>query len=390
MTEPLSSSRVNRRSLVSGGLTLGTATVLTGCGSLFGSSAKRAEPPPAPAARGGARLTLRWSAGFPGAVNRAAAVTEAGLWVVGDEGRLALLDPGTGAVRWSLVAGRSIVAGVGARGPIGVVATAEGRLLAFDANGQRRWSADLGAEAVTLPALGERAVFVRASDRRILAFDLESGKRLWSVTRSGPPLVLRQTSLITVADTRLFLGFPGGRLAVLGQSNGVQVWDASVTQPRGSNEIERIADVVGAPSFAGQDVCAVAFQGRIACFDAATGRTLWARDLSSATGLAGTSTMVAVADERGHLHAFSRSGASLWRQVALADRQPSTPAIAGSRLLVGDLGGFVYALSADDGSIQARLATDGRPIVGAPVIVGNLALIQTRQGGTHALSIESV
>jgi outer membrane protein assembly factor BamB len=378
---------IERRSLLAGGSVLGASMLLSACGVLPGSGGKRSDPPPPPIARGGARLTPRWTAAFPGAVNRSPAATAAGIWAAGDDGRLALLDPATGAPRWTVVAGRSIVAGVGARERIGVVATAEGRLIAFEADGRRLWSADLGAEAVTIPAVGERAVFVRASDRRVLAFDLASGRRLWSVTRSGPALVLRQTSLITLADTRLFLGFPGGRLAAFGQANGVQAWDAAVTQPRGSNEIERIADVVGAPSFVSQDVCAVAFQGRIGCFDAATGRTLWSRELSSPTGLAGTAAMLAVADERGHLHAFSRTGASLWRQTGLAERTPSTPAFADRRLIVGDVGGFVYALSLDDGNILARAATGGRPIQGAPVIAGDLVLVQSRQGALHALAI---
>jgi outer membrane protein assembly factor BamB len=378
---------LGRRSLLTGSTATAVSAFLSGCGSMSGSASKRVEPPP-PIARGGARLTPRWTASFPGAVNRSPAATAAGIWVAGDDGRVALLDPASGAARWTAAAGRSIVAGVGARDRIGVVATAEGRLVAFEADGRRLWSADLGAEAVTIPAIGERAAFVRASDRRLLAFDLATGRRLWAVTRPGPALVLRQTSAITLADSRLFLGFPGGRLAAFGQANGVQAWDAAVAQPRGSNEIERIADVVGAPSFANQDICAVAFQGRIGCFEAATGRTLWSRELSSPTGLAGTPAMLAVADERGHLHAFSRSGASLWRQTALADRMPSAPAIAGQRLIVGDVGGFVYALSLDDGNIQARAATGGRPIHGAPVIAGDLALVQSRQGALHALAIE--
>lgn len=314
-------------------------------------------------------------------------MTHSGIWVASPEGRLALLDPATGAARWTLSVARSVVAGVGARGAFGALATSDGDLIAFDAAGKQLWKVTLGAEAVTVPAVTEQGVYVRCSDRRTLGFERMTGKRIWSLTRTGPNLVLRQTASIAASDRRLFLGFPGGRLAALDESTGAQIWETAVAVPRGSNEIERIADVVGLPSVSAQDVCAVAFQGRIACFDRASGRMLWNRDLSSPGGVAGTGTMIAFCDERGYVHAFSRSGASLWRQAGLAGRSPSAPAFAGSRLILSDRDGLVYALALDDGAIEARSPTDGKPAAGAPLIAGDLALVQTVRGALHAFAI---
>jgi outer membrane protein assembly factor BamB len=324
---------------------------------------------------------------FPGAVNLSPSVSEAGIWVAGAEGRLALLDPKTGTTRWVASVSRSITSGVGVGGSLAAVATAEGELIAFDPSGKQLWKSALGAEAVTIPRVTERGVYVRCSDRRILGFDRATGGRLWSSTRTGPNLVLRQTSMIAAVDGRLFLGFPGGRLAAIDESAGSQIWEAAVAVPRGSNEIERIADVVGLPSVSAQDVCAVAYQGRVACFDSASGRALWNRELSSTGGLSGNASTIAVADERGNVHAFSRSGSSLWRQVGLVGREPSAPALAGSRLILSDRDGLVYALSLDDGAIEARSATDGKPASSAPVISGDLVLVQTLRGALHAFTV---
>jgi len=376
-----------RRSLVVATLAPVALATMPGCGSMPWSSSSRSAPPPPPLARGSAVLRPRWSAPFAGGVNCAPAVTHSGIWVASPEGRLALLDPATGAARWTLSVARSVVAGVGARGAFGALATSDGDLIAFDAAGKQLWKVTLGAEAVTVPAVTEQGVYVRCSDRRTLGFERMTGKRIWSLTRTGPNLVLRQTASIAASDRRLFLGFPGGRLAALDESTGAQIWETAVAVPRGSNEIERIADVVGLPSVSAQDVCAVAFQGRIACFDRASGRMLWNRDLSSPGGVAGTGTMIAFCDERGYVHAFSRSGASLWRQAGLAGRSPSAPAFAGSRLILSDRDGLVYALALDDGAIEARSPTDGKPAAGAPLIAGDLALVQTVRGALHAFAI---
>jgi outer membrane protein assembly factor BamB len=335
-------------------------------------------------------LRKRWSADFPGAVNVVPTLTESGLWVASATGRLALVDPQSGAVRWSVQTERSVTAGVGALGSFAVVATSDGSLLAYDAQGKRLWRAELGAEAVTVPTVTEQGVYVRCSDRRTLAFDRRTGRRIWSLSRSAPNLVLRQTTGITALDSRLFLGFPGGRLAAVDALGGAQIWETAVAVPRGSNEIERIADVVGWPSVVQQDVCAVAFQGRLACFETATGRMLWSRELSSSMGLAGSASVLAVADEKGHIHAFSRSGASLWRQTALAGRSPSAPVVSGARMLISDVDGLLYAIALDDGAIEARVTTDGRPASGAPIQSGDRVWLQTRGGALHAFAIEPV
>jgi outer membrane protein assembly factor BamB len=376
-----------RRSCLIAVLAPAGLSALAGCGSMPWSASGRTVPPPPSIARGSFSLRTRWTAPFPGGVNLAPAVTESGVWVASSDGRLALLDPGKGTVRWAVNVARSIAAGVGARGALGVVATADGDLAAFDDLGKQLWKVALGAEAVTVPAVTGRGIYVRCSDRRTLAFERSTGRRLWSFPRTAPNLVLRQTSMIGSADGRLFVGFPGGRLAALDELTGSQVWETAVAVPRGSNEIERIADVVGVPSVASRDVCAVAFQGRIACFDNASGRMIWNRELSSAGGLAGTASVIAVSDEQGNVHAFSRTGSSLWRQTALAGRSPSTPAFAGSRLILSDLEGFVYALSLDDGAIEARSPTDGNPVAGAPLVAGDLALVQTTGGALHAFTI---
>jgi outer membrane protein assembly factor BamB len=135
-------------------------------------------------------------------------------------------------------------------------------------------------------------------------------------------------------------------------------------------------------------VCAAAFQGRVACFDAQRGSLLWSRDISSISGVELDSRAVYVVDDRSVVHALDRSsGASLWRQAGLQLRNVGAPRLVGKALVVGDFQGFVHLLDPEDGSFIARLPTDGSAIsVGArPVDRG--FVIQTRRGGVYAMGV---
>jgi outer membrane protein assembly factor BamB len=179
-------------------------------------------------------------------------------------------------------------------------------------------------------------------------------------------------------------------LLALALSNGGPRWEVAVGDPRGTTELERIADISGAPVVAGRDVCAVAYQGRVACFDAESGAPRWAKELSSDVGLGADERFVFAADERGAVNAFARdSGAGVWRNTMLANRRLSTPVSFGRAVAVGDGHGYIHFLSREDGALLARVATDGSAIVAAaPLVAGANAIFQTQAGTVVALAAE--
>ena len=375
-------------SLARHALLLVCALALAGCGSLWpwGGGTKRPEPP-MPTAKAGARVA--WSLKLPAAgVGFAPVVAGGAVYAASADGTLARVDPDSGRIAWQINAGRKLAAGVGSDGDVVVVAARDGTLLAFGADGKPRWSAPLGAEAVSVPAVGLGLVVLRTSDNRVSAYESISGKRRWSVSRQLPPLVLRQTSAVAIAPGTAYTGLPGGRLVAISLENGAQRWETVVSTPRGANEIERIADVVGSPLVSGREVCAASFQGRVACFEAATGRSLWNRELPAQGGIDVDARLVSVSDERGHVHAFSRSGASVWRQEALARREPSAPLSVGGMLVVGDYQGYLYLLQRDDGAIAARFASDGTPVLSQPAAHQRSALVQTAGGTLLSITLD--
>jgi outer membrane protein assembly factor BamB len=150
-----------------------------------------------------------------------------------------------------------------------------------------------------------------------------------------------------------------------------------------------MVDVAAAPLVDEEQACAVAFQGRVACFEPAKGTLLWGRDASSAVALASDPGTLYLSDERGTVMALDRdSGATYWKTDKLYGRQVSAPVVAGQFVAVGDYQGYVHFLNRNDGSFAARVATDGSPILARPQRVGSNVLVQTRKGGLFAIALK--
>jgi len=159
--------------------------------------------------------------------------------------------------------------------------------------------------------------------------------------------------------------------------------------PKGSTELDRVADITSAPVISGRAICAVAFQGRVACFDLSNGNLAWARDMSSAVGLAIESRNLYVTDDKGSVHALDMaSGASIWKQDKLSQRRVTAPLPLRGLIVVADVQGIVHFLSREDGSFVARLATDGSPVVAPLQTVGSKVVVQTSSGGIYAIEVQ--
>jgi outer membrane protein assembly factor BamB len=305
------------------------------------------------------------------------------------DGTVLRLDAAKGAERWRASTERRLSAGVGADARTVVVATEEGEVIALDAgSGKLRWRARVSSEVLAPPAVGQGLVLVRSVDNRIFAFGDEDGKRRWVYQRAPASLIVRSPAGMTIVGDTAFAGFSGGKLAAIALSNGGVRWEATVALPKGATELERVTDVVGEPVVQGREVCAVAYQGRVACYEITNGRQIWARELSSLTGVSLDARYAFVSDDRGAVHALDRTnGRSVWKQDRLTHRQLSLPRSAGGAVAVGDLEGYVHFLARESGAFVARHATGGGAVRAAPLSLSSSLLVQTQNGTLIALAL---
>lgn len=353
---------------------------------LWGDSRK---PGPLPELTPSAAASINWQAAVGKAVpGFAPLVLSDAVYAASTDGGISRIDLATGRTVWRASATRTLSAGPGADGNVVVVGTDKGDVLAFDAsNGNPKWTARVSTEIVSPPRVADGVVAVFAGDGSIHALNAADGSKKWVFQRAAPALTVRNFAGGVSTRGGLFFGTAGGRLLAIDMLTGITGWDAAVANPRGATELERIADVTSLPVVDQQQVCAVAYQGRVACFDVTRGNLNWSRDVSSLTGLAVDARYLYVTDDKGAVHALDKAtGASVWKQDRLAARKIGGPQLVGDFVGVVDVEGYLHLMSATNGAYVGRLATDGTAPTSQPALFSGSALWQSAGGNLYAVT----
>lgn len=311
------------------------------------------------------------------------AVKDGVFYVASGDGDLRALKADTGEVIWRQQAGTAISAGVGADGRFTSLVTRDNEVITYD-NGREVWRKRVPSAVVTPPLVAGERVFVMSVDRIVHAFDAMDGRRLWVLQRPGDPLTLSQAGVLTFVRNTLLVG-QGPRLAGVDPVKGTVTWDTPLATPRGSNEVERLADLIGPAVRVGDRVCARAFQSAVGCADASRGAQLWTRNVGGVNAVGGDAERLYGADANDRITAWrATNGDVLWSTEKLLYRGLSGALAVGPVVVFGDSEGFVHFLNGSTGEQQLRLPTDGKPVIGTPVLSGTTLLVVTQEGGLFA------
>jgi outer membrane protein assembly factor BamB len=237
---------------------------------------------------------------------------------------------------------------------------------------------------VTPPLVAGERVFVMGVDRAVHAFDAADGRRLWTLSRPGDALTLAQAGVLAAFRNTLLVG-QGQRLAGVDPLRGTVQWEVPLAAPRGTNEVERLADLLGPAVRVGDWVCARAFQSAVACADAAKGSVLWSRTVGGIQAVAADAQQVFGADASDRITAWrADTGDVAWTNEKLLYRGLSGALAVGPSVVFGDSEGYVHFLATATGEQQLRLPTDGKAIIGTPVLAGTTLVVTTQSGGVYA------
>ena len=369
--------------LLSGALML----LVSGC-AWFGSSDKK--PPELPAVPTTNAASIAWSANVgksggylfvPGFGDRLVYAASHGgdVYALAEEGGRTVTRIETNA---------RLAGGVGVGDNLVVVSSIKGDVLAFDAAGRSLWKASVAGDVLAAPAVVGAKVIVRTADGRIFALNRIDGKRQWVFQRATPALTLRTNASIVSNRGTLYAGYPGGKVVAIEVEGGKPIWEATISLARGATELERVADVAGAPVLDDTRICAAVYQGRTGCVETLSGNVLWSREISSPDGVAVDGKNVYVADTGGNVFALDKTnGATLWKLEKLVRRDPGTPILVGGKVVVGDKDGLIHVLSPENGDLIGRVQTDGSRVVSL-LKNGDGAIAQTDKGGVFAINVK--
>ena len=302
--------------------------------------------------------------------------------LAGSDGTVAALDAATGKDLWRVKLDAPITAGVGTDGKTAAVVTNANEVVALEA-GRVLWRQKLPAQGYTPPLVAGGRVFVVTADRSVTALDGASGRKIWTQQRPGDALVLKQSGVLLAVGDTLVVG-QSGHLLGLNPANGSVRWDAPIATSRGTNDVERLIDLVGPVSRVGNGVCARAFQSTVGCVDAVRGQVLWSKKSVGAVGLHGDEKWVIGAEADDKLVAWNRAdGERVWSSDLLLHRVLSAPLLLGKSVVVGDSTGLLHLLSRENASLVNRVETDGSAISVAPVLAGKTIVVVTSKGGVY-------
>lgn len=314
-------------------------------------------------------------------------IHEKGLLLVSSSGSVIAVNIDSGVQSIQIPSDKKIAAGLGNSAETTAMVSRDNELITTF-TGREVWRQKLTTQVFTAPLVAGGRVFVLAADRSVSAFDALSGRRLWTVQRPSESLVLRQSGVLLAAGDTLVVGL-SGQLVGINPNNGAVRWESPIASPRGTNEIERLVDLIGPVSRDANIICSRAFQAAVGCVDATSGSLIWSKPANGSVGLAGNASYVYGTESDGKLVAWRRSnGEIVWASERLKLRRLSAPVLFDKSVVFGDDEGNVHFVSAEDGRALAYLKTDGSAVVAGPILVGRMLVVVTRNGGVFGIKPE--
>lgn len=362
------------------------------------SGTDNAEPPNElkPLESPAVKLTVLWDAsigdGYDGqVVNLVPAVTEDAVYAADRKGEVQARNRLKGDKLWSVDTELALSAGPVAVDDKILLGTSNAELVALNAaDGALAWKTVLSSEILALPKVKDGMVIVRTSDGRITALDAKTGGTRWSYERTIPPLSVRSLGSPAIAGDLVLDGFGGGKLIALGLSDGKPAWEATAAIPHGRSEIERLVEMDADPLVKGDTAYVSGYQAGVAAVGLRDGEVMWRQEhVSTSHGLAADRRSLFVSDSSSDVWQLDlRTGADLWKQAELHQRRLTVPALVRDKLVVGDLEGYLHALSAEDGSLAGRVQVDDEAIFATPVVYDDVVYVYTGGGTLAAIAME--
>ncbi len=303
----------------------------------------------------------------------------------------------TGKLLWKTKIGELISAGVNggstANGQQIYLGTANGNAVALDAlTGKTLWVERLDSEILSVSRSQEQRVAFRTIDGKLHGLNSATGELVWQQSQRTPALTLHGASVPVIVGGRgnsfVICGFDNGKIAAYALQSGAPVWEATLAEPRGQSELDRMVDIDGKLKVLGKALFASALNGVISGIDLEKGQMAWAKRFSSSTGVDADRSGLYSSDSKGNIWKFRpQSGEPVWKMDDLLRREPTTPILFDAGLLiVGDKQGNLHWINAINGQFVARLKGDPAGYSVAPVVEGNAAYVFGKSGMLTKLS----
>jgi outer membrane protein assembly factor BamB len=314
------------------------------------------------------------------------AYSSGNLYAADYKGLLTAVDAETGRKHWEIKTKLPSTGGPGISDNLLLMGTQDAEVFAFDAtSGTQLWSATVTSEVLAPPAEADGIVVVRSIDGRIFGLDADTGQRKWVYDHNVPLLTLRGNAPPLLRAGVAFIGYDGGQVVALRIDDGTLMWEQTLVTTQGRTELDRLSDIDGQLVFIASDLLVSSYKNRLASLAGDSGRLLWFKDISSATGVSVDRINLALSDKDGNVWLLDRrNGAEMWKHDQLVRRELTRPVFYGSFIVVGDFDGYLHWINISTGEFAAREKVGGKGFAGPPLVVGNTLYTMTKKGDLSA------
>ncbi|MCK5897269.1 MAG: outer membrane protein assembly factor BamB, partial [Cocleimonas sp.] len=288
--------------------------------------------------------------------------------------RISAWDKSSGKSIWISQIEETISGGVNGGNGVIFIGTDRGNALALnERTGKIVWIKHLTAEILSISVAKNGRTVFRTIDGKLHGLSTQTGDIVWQQQQLTPVLSLYGASTPVLVGPYVIAGFDNGKLAAYELQKGTPVWEATLTLPRGDNELDRMVDVDGKLKALGSAMFASSFHGRISGVDLKTGNVHWTKKHSSYTGADANAKGIYTADEAGNIWRLEPlTGNPMWKMDDLVRRSPTVPTlINGNLLVIGDKKGNLHFINAQNGQFVSRIKGDSAGYSIAPRVEDN-------------------
>lgn len=223
------------------------------------------------------------------------AVTDTQVVFGGYNGHIYALNLADGNQIWDYNTKSSIVGGVAIAGSTVLAGNSDGNLVALDlgkGTPKPRWNVHTGERIWSTPVVDGDTVYVTSLDRKVYAYRLADGSRVWTDMASNGAIAATPE----VANGRLYFGAFDKHLYAVDKTSGAQIWQS----PAAANWFWAQALASDSTIYSGS------LDGTVYAFSAGDGKISWSKKLGDSIrgrpALAGG--MLVVADRTGRIAGF--------------------------------------------------------------------------------------
>jgi outer membrane protein assembly factor BamB len=290
-----------------------------------------------------------------------------------------------GTTVWGFHIQTPVAAGVGFDGQRAAVVTTNNELIVLE-KGKIAWRKSLRGRVATSPLVAGERIFILSLDRAVDAFDAIDGRYLWRYQRTADPLALEFRGVLATHKNTLIVG-NGPRMVGLNPVTGTMQWEVGISTPKGIDEIERLAELVGPLAKTSNGLlCARSFQSSVGCVDPEKTSLRWSRNSAGIEAVAVNEQTLVATDTVDRISAWNvQTGQILWVNESLTRWGLSAPIFWNSMVVLGDSRGMLHFLSPSTGKTMNRFNIDSSGINGVPTLFGKNLLVTTNNGNLLAL-----